>query len=664
MTNKRTIATEDLFALRFLQDAHFSPDGAQIVYTVSHVKTSESSEEEEKELQTIWLLNIESGEARQMTTGKAADSSPQISPDGSQIAFLSDRGEKPQIYTIPVHGGEATQITNLKQGAGGGPQWSPDGLQLAFTAGPTFDGDEPLDLSKKVYRVTRPVYRFDAIGYLQQKVQAIHLVDLASGESRQLTHDEANYHSLKWSPDGQRLMALVNMKPDSFIPFYSQISVVDMDGQVEPLSADDIGVAGASWSPNGMQIIFVGGATTGVPIGTKSDLYVLDVATKALKNRTAGLAIGVGGGLSLRMPTRVLTDVNIPLTSDGSGAYVRVQEGGSLHVYLVALSGDEDWTPVLAGDESCSVLDMLDDKLLLATSDVNAPPDLFLANVDGTDERQITHINQPFLDQVVLPETERLLFTGTDGVEVEGWYMKPTTADAVAPYPTILYIHGGPHVGYGNGFSFDFQMLAGLGYGVLYINHRASTGYGDAFATAIKGDWGNLDYGDLMAGVDYAIAQGLADGDRLGCAGTSGGGNLSTWIVGQTDRFKAAVPQNPVTNWHSFYGTSDVGIWFAVEQMGGHPHEIPEVYAKCSPITYAHRCTTPTLMVQSEHDWRCPAEQSEQFYATLKANGCVVEMLRQPGGPHGASIRGSIDARREHLLAMVDWFDRYVKRGA
>jgi dipeptidyl aminopeptidase/acylaminoacyl peptidase len=163
-----------------------------------------------------------------------------------------------------------------------------------------------------------------------------------------------------------------------------------------------------------------------------------------------------------------------------------------------------------------------------------------------------------------------------------------------------------------------------------------------------------------MAGLDFAIAKGIADPDRLGVCGLSGGGNLTCWTIGQTDRFKAAVPENPVTNWVSFYGVSDIGVWFAVQEMGGHPHEIPEVYARCSPITYAHRCKTPTLLVQAEHDWRCPAEQSEQFYTVLKANGCTVEMLRIPNGYHGATRSGTYDARCSHNEALLDWMNRYV----
>jgi dipeptidyl aminopeptidase/acylaminoacyl peptidase len=236
--------------------------------------------------------------------------------------------------------------------------------------------------------------------------------------------------------------------------------------------------------------------------------------------------------------------------------------------------------------------------------------------------------------------------------------MQPATG--TRPCPTILYIHGGPHSGFGHTFSFDFQMLAGAGYAVLFVNQRGSTGYGDAFATQIIGDWGNHDYGDLIAGVDAAVARGIADADRLGVCGLSGGGNLSCWVVGQTGRFKAAVPENPVTNWVSFYGVSDIGPWFAVEELGGRPHEIPEVYRRCSPITYAHRCTTPTLLIQGEADYRCPAEQSEQFYAVLKASGCTVEMLRLPAASHAGSIRGKPMFRRAQNEALLEWMNQYV----
>ena len=228
------------------------------------------------------------------------------------------------------------------------------------------------------------------------------------------------------------------------------------------------------------------------------------------------------------------------------------------------------------------------------------------------------------------------------------------------PYPTVLHIHGGPHAAYGHTFSFDFLTLAGAGYAVLFINHRGSTGYGNAFATATHADWGNLDYQDLMAGVDHAIELGITDPERLGCCGVSGGGNLSCWIVGQNHRFKAAVPENVVTNFTSLYGTSDVGPVFVMREMGGKPHEVPDVYARCSPITYAHNCVTPTLLIVAENDYRCPPEQAEQFYTVLKANDCVVEMVRFPDSSHGCSSAGSLPIRRMHNEVLLEWMNRYL----
>ena len=229
------------------------------------------------------------------------------------------------------------------------------------------------------------------------------------------------------------------------------------------------------------------------------------------------------------------------------------------------------------------------------------------------------------------------------------------------PYPTVLYIHGGPHWWYGNTYGTDFQMLAGAGYAVLFVNPRGSTGYGDDFATALSGKWGILDHKDILSGVDHIIEKGFADPDRLGVFGLSYGGFMTTFLIGQTHRFKAAVAENPVIDLVSEYGTSDMCIWGAESLFGGKPHEVPEVYRRCSPITYAHRCKTPTLLIQCLDDYRCPAGQSEQFYAHLKANGCHVEMIRIPGMSHTGSIDGPIYVQKAQNEALVEWMDSYVK---
>ena len=646
----RTIQPDDLLKLRFLNGAALSPDASKVLYTVKKIDADDN-----KEYSSLFLLDRASGETRPMTSGRQVDAGARWSPDGKIIAFVSDRDGKPQLYLLPADGGEARQLTRFQRGIGGGLAWSPDGAKIAFCAKP--DGEAP-DLSTEPYRADRTVYRFDGIGYLDDEVNDIYVLYLASAEIARLTKDRSHNSNPRWSPDGRRLLYDANMRPDAARAMTPDLMLVDLSGNQSALLTDWANVASASFTRDGTRIALVGRPNDGKPIGTKSDLYALDLASGDIDCRTSALDVGVGGNITMDMPVDGLSQQNLMLSADGDTAYATVQRGGTDHIYRVALSGPEAFAAVTTGDSVDFPLDLVGEQLLYARTKLNAPPDLHLADLASGASRQLTQLNTSFLDALDLPRTLRLQWRSVDDVAVEGWFMKPPAG--AAPYPTILYIHGGPHAAYGYGFHFDFQMLAGAGYGVLFLNHRASTGYGDSFSTAIKGDWGNLDYQDLMSGVDHAIEQGLADADRLGVCGLSGGGNLTCWIIGQTTRFKAAIPQNPVTNWRSFYGTSDIGIYFGVEQMGGHPHEIPAVYEKCSPISYAHRCTTPTLMVQSELDWRCPAEQGEQFYTVLKANGCTVEMLRQPGGSHVASISGAVNLRRAHNEAMLDWFDRYV----
>jgi dipeptidyl aminopeptidase/acylaminoacyl peptidase len=650
MSDTRSMQKEDLFELRFLNGGDLSPDGERVAYCVNKIDAKG-----DKECCAIYLLDIATGETRQMTNGRAIDRQPQWSPDGQSLAFISDRGGKPQLYILPADGGEARELTQFKRGIGDSIAWSPEGGKIAFSA--VADAAAP-DLSKEPYRLDRTVYRFDGIGYLDDAVQDLYVLDLASGEIRQLTDDRSNNRNPRWAQNGRSILYDANMRFDNSRAMTPDLKTVDLAGKQALILEDWASVENASFTPDGARIVFVGRPDDGKPIGTKSDLYVLDLASGDIDCRTNALDVGVGGYLIMDMPVQGLKEWNVLVSDDGESAFAMVQRGGTDHIYRIALSGVEDCQQVTEGDSAVFPLGMQVDQLLFAQTTLNNPPDIFVTDLSAGSTRQLTALNAASLAGIALPESERLLWEGVDGVTVEGWYMKP--ASGSAPYPTILYIHGGPNAAYGYGFQFDFQMLAGAGYGVLFLNHRASTGYGDSFSTAIKGDWGNLDYQDLMSGVDQAIALGLANAERLGVCGTSGGGNLSCWIVGQTDRFKAAIPHNPVVNWRSFYGTSDIGIWFSVEQLGGHPHEIPEVYERCSPITYAHRCRTPTLMVQCENDWRCPAEQAEQFYTVLKANGCVVEMLRQPGGYHGGSTSGAVNLRRAHNDAMLDWFGRYL----
>ncbi len=647
---KQYITQDDLFKFNYLLGAQLSPDGRNVVYALGH-----EGVDEDREYASIWVLALDTGATRRLTDGRAHDTNPQWSPDGTRIAFQSCRDGVTQLYLMAAEGGEPWAVTSMKQGVGTGPAWSPDGTRLAFTAGP--DVDPPI--LDKPYRVTRHIYRFYLMGYLEGTLQDVFVIAADGGEPTRLTHDDWHNTGPQWSPDGRQILFSATMAPDDHLAFYPRLKAVSLEAEVRDITSDWGIVYSASWSPDSARIVFVG-VPRGRPISAKSALWIVDRQGGEPECRSENLTYQVGGQVQPDM-VALLGNWFVPrilVTDDGEQAYVRVQRGGALSIYRIGLTGPESWAPVFEGERSCFALNLHDGQLLFGASTLNNPADLYLAAADGSNERRLTDLNAELLAERDLLKVERLLYPSSDGVQVEGWILTPPTGEA--PYPTILYGHGGPRSAWGHLFSFDFQMLAGAGYAVLIINQRGSTGYGEEFGHRLIGDWGHLDYDDLMAGVDFVIDKGIADPDRLGVCGLSGGGILTCWIIGQTDRFKAAVPENPITNMTSHYGTSDIGTWYAVGEMGGLPWEIPEVYRRSSAITYAHRCKTPTLLIQSEADYRCPLEQGEQFYTALKANGCTVEMLRMPGADHTASILGPPVYRRAQNEALLDWMNRYV----
>ena len=650
----RPIAVEDLFSFRFVIAADLSPDGTRVVFAQTRIAPGENEDDDEVELTDLHLLDVESGEIRRLTFSDSTNSAPAISPDGTHVAFMSTRKEKPQLWLLPLDGGEPRQLTELPQGVGGGAEWSPDGSKIAFTAGLQEEPRKP----ERPYRVTRTVWRFDEIGVVEDAIQDVYILDVSdpAAEPHRLTDDRFMNSQPKWNADGQSLVYVASYDPDSY-ELMSRLRRVDLDGTVTDLTEPDgLLVSHAPLSDG--RVAYVLDFERDKVVGSRASLYVLDPATATRTTRGGDIEGHIEGGIQPDNPASRIGLGQLLLVDDDRDAIVRVQTGGEVALVRVALDGDESHAVVAGGNRVCASISARGGRVLFAGFGFTEPPDLYRLDLDTRDERRLTRLNDDMLAELALPTVVPLSFSGIDGVPVEGWFLQP--AGAAAPLPTVLSIHGGPHGAWGAQFNFDHLMFTGAGYGVLLVNHRASTGYGGAFATAIKGDWGNLDYTDLMAGVDHAIEEGLADADRLGVFGISGGGNLTGWVIGHTDRFKAACPENPVFNWFSMYGTSDVGADFSVRELGGTPYDAEEVYRRCSPITYADRCTTPTLFLQHESDYRCPAEQTEQFFTVLRVNGVPAEMLRFPNTSHSGSARGPIGHRRAQNEALLDWMNRYV----
>ncbi|MCJ7623758.1 MAG: DPP IV N-terminal domain-containing protein, partial [Anaerolineaceae bacterium] len=452
-TVKRLFNPLDELRYSFIQQAEVSPDGEQVVYTLRNVDV-----EKNEDYTSLWLYHLDAGKAHQLTFNKKTDSSPVWSPDGKTIAFKSDRNETAQIYLLPVDGGEARQLTYMKQGVRGGPVWSPDGTQIAFTAGPD---EEPPDPTKP-YRVTRFVYRFDGIGYLNRFVQNIFTISVDGGEPRQLTDDAHIDHELRWSPDGKEILFLSSFDPDSPKLFYAKIRAVNMDGEVEViLDLDWGGIVFADWTPDGKGIVFSGmSAEKPEPMGSKVDLWVLDRASGKIECRTKGLKTGLGhGGACFIRKDRVLAGV---------------PRAGMGEIYEFSLVGKEIIKPVIHGKRGAQLVGFNEKNIFFINSTIENPSELCIADLDGSNEKQLTQVNSEWLKEIRLAKLERLLFKNDEGIEIEGWIMIPV--EGKAPSPTILYIHGGPHGAYGYDFRSDFQMLAGAGYAVLFINPRGSRG--------------------------------------------------------------------------------------------------------------------------------------------------------------------------------------------
>jgi dipeptidyl aminopeptidase/acylaminoacyl peptidase len=643
---------DDITRIRFVSDPQVSPDGRRVAFVSTTVST-----ERDEYLSNIWVVETAGDEPRRFTTGSRRDSAPRWSPDGARLAFLSERErkEKPQLYVIPADGGEPVRLTRLRHGVSG-LAWSPDGRWLAFVSRvggpPEPETDEERERSQPPRVITSVRYRFNGEGFVYDRRPHVFVVSADGGEPRQVTDGDWIHTDPAWSPDG-RLLAFASARhPARDDDDAADIWTVAVEGGELRRVTDTAGPAGLpAFSPDGKSIAFFG--RPGINrVGGNVELLVVPldggppVRVSAVLDRSCAL---------LAIP---------PLWSpDGRSITFPIEDRGAVCLYRGSPHGQSPPEPILTGERMITGFSVSRDgsRLAFAATDPVSPAEVFVCEVDGTAARALTDLNREWKATVALSRPEPFRFKRA-GFEIEGWVMRPCGFAEGRRYPTLLNIHGGPHAQYGHGFFDEFQVYAGGGYTVVYLNPRGSQGYGEAFTRAVVGDWGGGDGEDVMAGLDEAVRRfPFIDPERLGVMGGSYGGYLTSWIVGHSVRFKAACSERAVNSLSTMFGTSDIGHLFNVLEIGGVlPWEDPQRYVERSPLSYAKAITTPLLIVHAEEDLRCPIEQAEQLFVALRKLGREVCFVRFPQENHELSRSGKPRHRLERFRLILDWFSRHL----
>lgn len=645
---------QDVFELEFAADPQISPDGRTIVYVRRSMDIMS-----DRARSNLWILDVRSGEHRPLLSGTANYSMPRWSDDGKRLAYVSavDRGA--QIFVRWMDSGETARVTNLTQ-APNSITFSPDGKQIAFSAfvektkkpmAKLPKAPEGAKWAKPAKVVEEMVYRADGAGYLDVGFEHIFIVPADGGTARQLTDGDFDHGgALAFGPDGQTLYFSANRHENHLLdPNNSELFALSLDDlsltQLTTRQGPDFS---PQVSPNGRRIAYLGfdDAYQGYQL---TGLYVMDADGSNIQHISANF------DRSIAQP-RWRSDGRAILflyDDEGRTKLAQMDLNGRVSDVSDDVGGNSLGRPYTSG--SYSVSD--NDALAFTHGDAYRPGDVGFKPRRG-DVQRLTDLNTDLLGHKALGNVkEYWVESSHDGQRIQAWMVTPPDFDPEKKYPLILEIHGGPFAAYGPHFSAEAQLYAAAGYVVVYSNPRGSTSYGADFGNAIHHAYPGYDYDDLISVVDGAIEKGNVDEDRLYVTGGSGGGVLTAWIVGKTDRFKAAVVAKPVINWTSFVLTGDITNFFYKYWFPDFPWNAPEHYWERSPLSLVGNVTTPTMLLTGESDWRTPIWETEQYYQALKLRGVDTAMVRIPEASHGIAARPSqLVSKVAHILA---WFDKY-----